>query len=46
VPGQNGVQFTHYSGDLLAVDTFFVGHLKGVGKVYLQSAIDCCCGPP
>lgn len=32
----------HYSGDLLAVDTFFVGHLKGVGKVYLQSAIDCC----
>ena len=32
----------HYSGDLFAVDTFFVGHLKGVGKVYLQSAIDCC----
>jgi transposase InsO family protein len=31
----------HYSGDLVAVDTFFVGHLKGVGKVYLQSAIDC-----
>ena len=31
----------HYSGYLLAVDTFFVGHLKGVGKVYLQSAIDC-----
>ena len=26
----------------MAVDTFFVGHLKGVGKVYLQSAIDCC----
>ena len=32
----------HYSGDLVAVDTFFVGHLKGVAKVYLQSAIDCC----
>jgi transposase InsO family protein len=32
---------TRYSGDLVAVDTFFVGHLKGVGKVYLQSAIDC-----
>ena len=32
----------HHTGDLLAVDTFFVGHLKGVGKVYLQSAIDCC----
>jgi len=32
----------HYTGDLLAVDTFSVGSLKGVGKVYLQSAIDCC----
>jgi transposase InsO family protein len=32
---------TRYSGDLVAVDTFFVGHLKGVGKVYLQTAIDC-----
>jgi transposase InsO family protein len=28
-------------GDLVAVDTFFVGTLKGVGKVYLKSAIDC-----
>lgn len=25
----------HYPGDLVAVDTFFVGTLKGVGKVYL-----------
>ena len=30
-----------FTGDLVAVDTFFVGHLKGVGKIYLQSAIDC-----
>ena len=30
-----------YSGDLVAVDTFFVGALKGVGKVYLQSVMDC-----
>jgi len=30
-----------HTGDLVAVDTFFVGTLKGVGKVYLQSAIDC-----
>lgn len=30
-----------YSGDLVAVDTFFVGTLKGVGKVYLQSVMDC-----
>lgn len=28
-------------GDLVAVDTFFVGTLKGVGKVYLQSVLDC-----
>ena len=25
----------------VAVDTFFVGTLKGVGKIYLQTAIDC-----
>lgn len=30
-----------YTGALVAVDTFFVGALKGVGKVYLQTAIDC-----
>ena len=30
-----------HTGSLVAVDTFFVGVLKGVGKVYLQSAIDC-----
>lgn len=32
---------TRHTGDLVAVDTFFVGTLKGVGKVYLQSALDC-----
>jgi transposase InsO family protein len=30
-----------HTGALVAVDTFFVGILKGVGKVYLQTAIDC-----
>lgn len=29
------------TGELVAVDTFFVGTLKGVGKVYLQTALDC-----
>jgi len=29
------------TGSLVAVDTFFVGTLKGVGKIYLQTAIDC-----
>lgn len=32
---------TRHTGDLVAVDTFFVGQLKGVGKVYLQTVIDC-----
>jgi transposase InsO family protein len=27
-------------GDLLNQDTFFVGHLKGVGKVYLHAVVD------
>jgi len=45
---------TKYTGDLVGVDTFFVGHLKGVGKVYLQgtsknafarSRWHCCCTP-
>jgi hypothetical protein len=30
-----------HTGALVAVDTFFVGTLKGVGKVYLQTVIDC-----
>ncbi|GAW92784.1 transposase [Calderihabitans maritimus] len=27
-------------GELLAQDTFYVGHLKGIGKVYLQAVVD------
>ena len=30
----------HYTGEQVAVDTFFVGALKGVGKVYLQTVLD------
>lgn len=30
-----------YTGSLVAVDTFFVGTLKGIGKIYLQTVIDC-----
>lgn len=30
-----------HTGALVAVDTFMVGHLKGVGRVYLQTVIDC-----
>jgi transposase InsO family protein len=29
-----------HKGSLVAIDTFFVGALKGIGKVYLQTAID------
>ena len=31
----------HHIGELVAIDTFFVGTLKGVGKVYLQTVLDC-----
>jgi transposase InsO family protein len=31
---------TRFTGDLVAVDTFMVEHLKGVGRVYLQTVID------
>jgi len=33
---------TKHTRDLVAVDTFFVGTLKGMGRVYLQTVIDCC----
>lgn len=31
---------TRWTGDLVAVDTFFVGTLKGIGKVYMQTVVD------
>lgn len=30
-----------HTGQLVAIDTFMVGTLKGIGKVYLQTVIDC-----
>jgi transposase InsO family protein len=30
-----------FTGDLVAMDTFMVGTLKGIGRVYLQTVIDC-----
>jgi transposase InsO family protein len=32
---------TTHTGHTVAVDTFMVGSLKGVGRIYLQTAIDC-----
>ena len=32
---------TRHTGDLVAAGTFFVGTRKGIGKVYLQTVIDC-----
>lgn len=29
------------TGELVAMDTFMVGSLKGIGRVYLQTTIDC-----
>ena len=31
---------THHPGYLLAQDTFYVGYIKGVGRIYQQTAID------
>lgn len=33
----------HSPGELLSQDLYFVGHIKGVGKIYMQSVIDCSC---
>ena len=30
-----------FTGDLVAIDTFLVGNLKGIGKIYLQTVVDC-----
>lgn len=39
------VEYQHiqapHAGYLLCQDTFYVGYLKGVGKLYMQSVIDC-----
>ena len=30
-----------FTGHLVAIDTFMVGNLKGIGKIYLQTVVDC-----
>ena len=32
---------TKYTGHLVSIDTFMVGYLKGVGRVYMQTVLDC-----
>ncbi len=31
----------NFPGDLVSIDTFMVGTLKGIGRIYLQTVIDC-----
>jgi transposase InsO family protein len=31
----------HHTGHIVSMDTFFVGTLKGIGRIYLQTAMDC-----
>ena len=31
---------SHYPGQLLSQDTFYVGRLKGIGRIYLQAVVD------
>jgi transposase InsO family protein len=40
-PPTHEIADSPHTGSLVAVDTFFVGVLKGVGKINLQTAIDC-----
>ena len=30
-----------WSGDLVGLDTYYVGNIKGIGKIYQQTGIDC-----
>ena len=30
-----------FTGELVAMDTFMVGTLKGIGRIYLQTVVDC-----
>ena len=30
-----------FTGELVGIDTFMVGNLKGIGKIYLQTVVDC-----
>lgn len=34
------IEKTHHPGYLLAQDTFYVGYIKGVGRIYQQTVID------
>lgn len=36
------VQADH-AGELLSQDLYFVGYIKGIGKIYMQSVVDCAC---
>lgn len=37
---KHGEVETHHSGFLVGQDTYYVGYIKGVGKIYQQTAID------
>ena len=44
-PAEGPFGFCHWAarpGDLVALDSFYIGNLKGVGKVYQLTAIDTC----
>lgn len=34
---------TDYTGELLGQDSFYLGTIKGIGRIYSQAAIDCNC---
>jgi len=36
------IKHGHWPGHIIALDTFFVGHIKGVGRIYQMTGIDLC----
>lgn len=36
------IKHGHWPGHIIALDTFYVGNLKGVGRIYQQTGIDLC----
>lgn len=33
----------YYTGELIGIDTFYIGTIKGLGRIYQKTAIDCSC---
>lgn len=39
---KNDIKRGHWPGHVIALDTFYVGNIKGIGRIYQQTGIDLC----